>query len=82
MIDDTADAICRDDSCTRPANFLVMMLATLVQDKFTLTDEQIEAIPVDLEKLELEELRLLVQQILHFDTLNGLKQWIAGHQPT
>lgn len=82
MIDDTADAICRDDSGTRPANFLVMMLATLVQDKFTLTDEQIEAIPVDLEKLELEELRLLVQQILHFDTLNGLKQWIAGHQPT
>ncbi len=61
-------------------NDRVMMLATLVQNKFTLSDEQIETIRVDLEKLELQELKLLVQRILHFDTLDGLKQWIADHQ--
>lgn len=31
-------------------NDRVMMLATPVQDKFTVTDEQIEAIRVDLER--------------------------------
>jgi predicted transposase YdaD len=58
----------------------VAILATQIQDKFTLSDEQIETIRVDLETLELDELKLLVQRILHFDTLDALKQWIVDHQ--
>ena len=59
----------------------VDMLATQIQDKFKLSSKLIEALCADLEKLNLEDLKLLIRQILHFTSFEELEQWIAEHLP-
>ena len=55
------------------------LLTTLVQDKFTLSDQQIETVRTDLEKLGLDELKLLIRQILHFAAFKEFEDWVAEH---
>jgi predicted transposase YdaD len=56
-------------------------LATLIQSKFALSDEVMEAITADLQNLSLEDLRALVEQILKLETFEQLETWIADHLP-
>ncbi|MEZ4859733.1 MAG: DUF2887 domain-containing protein [Caldilineaceae bacterium] len=59
----------------------VAILATLIQDKFLLTEPLVESVRADLDKLDVETLALLVRQILHFDTFEELEHWVAARLP-
>lgn len=52
-----------------------------VTRKFALSSELAEAIQLELEKLDLDTLRLLLDQILEIDAVEQLEQWLADHQP-
>lgn len=62
-------------------NAHVAILTTQIQDKFNLSSTLIESVHTDLDKLDAEALRILVRQILHFETFEALEQWVADHLP-
>lgn len=59
-------------------NERVAIIVAQVQEKFVLADARTEVLHANVQKLELEDLKLLILQILHFDTLEALEQWIAA----
>lgn len=63
-------------------NERVAILTEQIQDKFALPNKLSETVRADLEKLNLEDLKLLIRQILHFDTFEALEQWIAKRLPS
>lgn len=62
-------------------NERVAILTTQIQDKFTLSDQLVETVRMDLEKLSSDLLYQLIRQILHFETFEALEQWVADHLP-
>lgn len=62
-------------------NERVNTITRQVTRKFALSSELAEAIQLELEKLDLDTLRLLLDQILEIDAVEQLEQWIADHQP-
>jgi phosphoenolpyruvate-protein kinase (PTS system EI component) len=60
----------------------VMTLTALMRAKFAISEEVLAAIAIDLQKLDLNSLKALIEQILHIETLEQLEQWLAEHQPT
>lgn len=59
----------------------VEALGEQIQEKLSVADEIIVTLQQDLQKLDLESLKLLRRQILHVDTLEQLEQWITEHLP-
>lgn len=62
-------------------NERVKTLIRLVTRKFSLSPELAASIQVELNKLELETLQHLLEQVLDLDAVERLEQWIAVHQP-
>lgn len=60
----------------------VAMLARQIERKYTLAPDLLNATIVDLNQLELDDLRALIGDILFIDTLEELEQWIADHGVT
>ena len=56
-------------------------LCEQIQEKLSVSDEVIATLQQELQKLDLESLKLLRRQILHVDTLEELEQWITEHLP-
>lgn len=57
------------------------ILSAFIQAKFTLSPEIMEAIQGELQKLTLENLKLLATQLLNLPTIEQLEVWIAERLP-
>ncbi len=60
----------------------VKTLTRLVTRKFSLSPELTVSTQLELNKLDLETLQHLLDQVLDIDAVEQLEQWIAAHQPT
>lgn len=57
----------------------VAMLTRQIQRKFALAPDLLNATVLELDQLELDNLRALIGEILFIDTLEQLEQWITDH---
>jgi hypothetical protein len=59
----------------------VAMLTRLIRRKFALSEEMVEAVHEELQRLDLESLQELFDQILEMDAFEQLELWIANRLP-
>lgn len=57
----------------------VAMLTKQIQIRFGLSEELVSAVTTDLERLDLDSLKLLIEEILRIETFEQLETWIAAH---
>ena len=59
----------------------VKTLTRLIAQKVSLSLEVVEAIRIELDKLDVDTLEHLLDQILAFDTFEQVEQWVATNSP-
>lgn len=58
----------------------VALLVIQIRQKFSLNDSMIDAITTELQRLDLESLKMLFAQIFHIATIEELEGWIDAHR--